>query len=157
MEVCVRFDDGHMVKLKCDWYVQIHKAKEAILQDRNIVEIILDEKWDDVKAHLPTEDRERLTQFENDFNHAVKDGAKSISAYMFLIRGRDMKRKEFALTEAPAFDAFTRAVAFRIWDDNSYDNALQVMLDAVRNNLGKNAKYEAIRDAWFPGIVYNQY
>ena len=59
----VRFDDGHMLKLKCHWYLQIHKAKEAILQDRNIVEIILDEKLDDIKAHLPAEDRDRLVQF----------------------------------------------------------------------------------------------
>jgi len=67
----VRFDDGHMLKLKCHWYLQIHKAKEAILQDRNIVELILDDKLDDIKAHLPAEDRDRLTQFESNIHFDI--------------------------------------------------------------------------------------
>jgi hypothetical protein len=27
--------------------------------------------------------------------------------------------------------------------------------NTIRNNLTKTAKYEAIRDAWFPGVTYN--
>jgi RNA ligase len=75
----VRFSDGHMIKLKCDWYVQIHKAKEAILQDRNIVELILDDKLDDIKAHLPAEDRDRLSYFESQINSRILDKAAHLS------------------------------------------------------------------------------
>ena len=151
----VRFDDGHMLKLKCHWYLQIHKAKEAILQDRNIVELILEEKLDDIKAHLPAEDRDRLTQFESDFNGLMDLGAKAISQTMFLVRNSNTERKNFALNHAQSYDQFTRAVSFKIWDDYSYENTLRVMREAVRNNLGRTAKYEAIRDAWFCGIVFN--
>ncbi len=151
----VRFDDGHMLKLKCHWYLQIHKAKEAILQDRNIVELILEEHLDDIKAHLHAEDRDRLTQFESNFNGLMDRGAKAISQTMFLIRGANTERKDFALNHAQNYDQFTRAVAFKIWDDCSYENTLRVMREAVRNNLGRTAKYEAIRDAWFPGLRFN--
>ena len=151
----VRFDDGHMLKLKCHWYLQIHKAKEAILQDRNIVELILDDKLDDVKAHLTAEDRDRLTQFESHFNAMLALGAASISSTMFLIRNSNTERKDFALNHAEHYDQFTRAVSFRIWDDYSNENTLRVMREMVRNNLTKTVKYEAIRDAWFPGAKYN--
>lgn len=151
----VRFDDGHMLKLKCHWYLQIHKAKEAILQDRNIVELILDDKLDDVKAHLPAEDRDRLTQFESHVNAMLALGAASISSTMFLIRNSNTERKNFALNHAEHYDQFTRAVSFRIWDDYSNENTLRVMREMVRNNLTKTVKYEAIRDAWFPGVIYN--
>ena len=152
----VRFSDGHMLKLKCDWYVQIHKAKEAILQDRNIVELILDEKLDDVKAHLPQEDRDRLTQFENDFN-AIRDlTGTALHHTLSAVRYRDnMPRKEFATDFSANWDGYTRAAAFRLWDDYSTENTRRVVDETIRNNLTKTVKYEAIRDAWFPGVVYN--
>lgn len=151
----VRFDDGHMLKLKCHWYLQIHKAKEAILQDRNIVELILEEHLDDIKAHLPAEDRDRLTLFESKFNEMLSLGAAAISSTMFLIRNSNTERKDFALNHANYYDQFTRAVSFKIWDDYSNENTLRVMREMIRNNLTKTAKYEAIRDAWFPGVRYN--
>jgi len=153
----VRFDDGHMIKLKCDWYVQIHKAKEAILQDRNIVEIILDEKLDDVKAHLPAEDRDRLTQFEDDFNQSVFIASRIISLILRGIQEQNMTRKTFALEHAPDLSPYTRTSVFSLWDIN-WDNFASIeasVRNTIRNNLGRTAKYEAIRDAWFPGCVFN--
>lgn len=151
----IRWADGHRVKIKAHEYLQIHKAKEAILQDRNIVELILEEHLDDIKAHLPAEDRDRLTQFESGFNAMLALGAASISSTMFLIRNSNMERKDFALNHAEHYDQFTRAVSFRIWDDYSNENTLRVMREMVRNNLTKTVKYEAIRDCWFPGVRYN--
>lgn len=151
----IRWANGHRVKIKAHEYLQIHKAKEAILQDRNIVELILEDSLDDVKAHLPAEDRDRLTLFESNFNAMLALGAASISSTMFLIRNSNTERKDFALNHANYYDQFTRAVSFRIWDDYSNENTLRVMREMVRNNLTKTVKYEAIRDAWFGGVTYN--
>ena len=153
----VRFDDGHMLKLKCHWYLQIHKAKEAILQDRNIVELILDEKLDDIKAHLPAEDRDRLNKFENDFNLAVKDVAATILAEIIDLNQRDIDRKTFATTIAPSMDSYTRPIIFSLWV-NDVVGILEVeekVRNTIRNNLTKTVKYEAIRDLWFNGVIYN--
>jgi RNA ligase len=149
----VRFDDGHMLKLKCHWYVQIHKAKEAILQDRNIVELILEEHLDDIKAHLPAEDRDRLTQFENDFNIEVASTCMTVENILDGIARDGVDRKTFALEIAPKFDQYTRATVFSCWDDRS--KVYDTVRNTIRNNLTKNVKYEAIRDSWFPGVVYN--
>ena len=153
----VRFDDGHMLKLKCHWYIQIHKAKEAILQDRNIVELILEEHLDDVKAHLPVEDRDRLNKFENDFNLAVKDVAATILAEIIDLNQRDIDRKTFATTIAPSMDSYTRPIIFSLWV-NDVVGILEVeekVRNTIRNNLTKTVKYEAIRDLWFNGVIYN--
>lgn len=152
----VRFDDGHMIKLKCSWYVQIHKAKEDILQDRNIVELILDEKLDDVKAHLPAEDRARLTQFESDFNYAFNNVVANILGSFFEIKASGIDRKTFALGKAQEYDGYTRPILFRIFDgDRAPDDLRDIIASTIRNNLGKTVKYEAIREAWFPGIDFN--
>ena len=149
----VRFDDGHMLKLKCHWYLQIHKAKEAILQDRNIVELILDEKLDDVKAHLPEEDRFELGRFEHLFNVEVASACMAIEGILEGIAIDGVDRKTFALEIAPNFNQFDRAAVFSCWDDKT--KVYDTVRNTIRNNLTKTVKYEAIREAWFPGVIYN--
>ena len=149
----VRFDDGHMLKLKCHWYLQIHKAKEAILQDRNIVELILDEKLDDVKAHLPEEDRFELGCFEHLFNVEVASACMTIERILEGIATDGVDRKTFALEIAPNFNQFDRATVFSCWDDKT--KVYDTVRNTIRNNLTKTVKYEAIREAWFPGVIYN--
>ena len=151
----VRFDDGHMLKLKCHWYLQIHKAKEAILQDRNIVELILEEHLDDVKAHLPVEDRDRLTQFENVFNMRLADKLADLANELNWIHEDGIDRKTFAIEHAPKFEPFTRAILFKNFDKIDHNKLWDDIRNTVRNNLTKTAKYEAIREAWFDGVVYN--
>jgi RNA ligase len=153
----VRFDDGHMVKLKCHWYLQIHRAKEAILQDRNIVELILDEHLDDVKAHLPPEDRDRLTKFENDFNAATMRVVGKIVSRLMAIQIANVSRKDFALGEATKIDGYVKSVIFKLFDQNDDIGkcVLKEVYNTIRNNLSKTVKYEAIRDAWFPGVTFN--
>lgn len=152
----VRFSDGHMLKLKCHWYLQIHKAKEAILQDRNIVELILDEKLDDVKAHLPQEDRDRLSQFEDNFNRAVLIKSAGIMQMMYQLRDSGIDRKAFALGQAQTVDSYVRPIVFKNFDvEPSAEKIDADVRNTIRNNLTKTVKYEAIRDAWFPGVVYN--
>ena len=152
----VRFDDGHMLKLKCHWYLQIHKAKEAILQDRNIVEIILNEKLDDVKAHLPAEDRDRLTQFESELNRKINTTIVGIILELNTIRYLGYARKTYALGRAQETDGFTRPIVFKNFDGEIDCQKIEAdVRNTIRNNLGRTVKYEAIRSAWFPGVLYN--
>ncbi len=151
----VRFSDGHMLKLKCHWYLQIHKAKEAILQDRNIVELILDEKLDDIKAHLPQEDRDRLSQFENQFNIAVSDAVFYLANDLSWIRENNIDRKTFALEYAKRHDPYMRALIFKNFDELNHKKYWVDVRNTIRNNLTKTVKYEAIRNDWFPGVTYN--
>ena len=156
----VRFDDGHMLKLKCHWYLQIHKAKEAILQDRNIVELILDGKLDDVKAHLPQEDRDRLTAFEGEFNKAVTAAFAHIMQILYYIDKAGIDRKSYAIKHAPNLNGYVRPIVFKNFD-TPFDMSLKIKIlddvrSTIRNNLTKTVKYEAIRDAWFPGVIYNE-
>ena len=153
----VRFDDGHMLKLKCHWYIQIHKAKEAILQDRNIVELILEEHLDDVKAHLPAEDRDRLTQFESDINKAINISVSDIRIELDSLIRNGIDRKTFATGRAQEIDGYIRPIIFRLFGrtDVSKEEIRGLVCNTLRNNLGRTAKYEAIRDAWFPGLRFN--
>ena len=155
----IRWSNGHRVKIKAHEYLQIHRAKEAILQDRNICELILDEKLDDVKAHLPAEDRDRLTQFESNIHFDIARRVRLIGMKLEYLRERGIDRKTFAIDpkHSVGVDAFMRPIIFKNFD-NDIISGLRIGEDVrntIRNNLGRTVKYEAIRDVWFPGLTYN--
>lgn len=100
----VRFDDGHMVKVKSDWYVAIHKAKEDLLYERNVVKLILDEKIDDVVSFLMDGDKARVLRYMAVFNSNMISEIESCAraSYKFIAMNH-LSRKDFALQCADAF------------------------------------------------------
>lgn len=94
----VRFDSGHMIKVKAEDYCRKHSAKDMIGREKNIVELIVTEKIDDVKAFLDEKDLARVNEFERKF----WDGVKQLAASLLLLRaqatmmGLDGDRKTYA-------------------------------------------------------------
>lgn len=62
--IVIRFENGHMLKMKSEWYVLRHKSKDAIMREKNVLEYILTEKVDDVLPFLTEEDAEKLVEFQ---------------------------------------------------------------------------------------------
>jgi T4 RnlA family RNA ligase len=46
----VRLQSGQRVKIKCDWYLSLHHAKDSVNNPRRLFEVILDEGIDDVRS-----------------------------------------------------------------------------------------------------------
>lgn len=153
----VRFHDGHMVKTKCSWYVQIHKAKEAILQDRNIVQLILDNTIDDIKAHLLVEDCARMVEFEEKLRDKILYQTSKISEIIRFIQESKMERKTYALEYSQNNDAFVKQIVFRLWDDGkaAESDVYEQVCNTIRNNLNSNTKYDILKNIWLDGIAYN--
>jgi hypothetical protein len=106
---------------------------------------------------LLDEDRERLTQFENDFNVAVRNVAAEILAEIVDISQKDIDRKTFAIDRAPQLDPFTRPIIFSLWDIDPV-GMLEVeekVRNVIRNNLTTNTKYGILHKQWLEGIGYN--
>ena len=61
------FDDGFRVKIKSDWYIQLHSLKEDINKPRYIAAQVLDKTIDDTASLLSEDDRELITQKANEF------------------------------------------------------------------------------------------
>ena len=149
----VRFDSGQMVKIKSDEYVQIHKAKEKILQDRNIVSLIVENLLDDIKSHLPSEDKIAIEEFENKINAAI---IRRMGVILQIFDGiGNSDRKSFALVLANELDQFTKAAIFTCWDKRDANSVLSCIKNTILNNLSKTVKYEYIKSEWFPLVQYN--
>lgn len=147
----IRFDDGHMVKIKGDWYVRIHKVKDSIAREKNIIDLIVNEKIDDAKAFMLDSDRERVEDFEEKFWKGVTD---SVTLYEDMFRRFQYTykdKKEFAIGCSQTLHPLTKGIMFSLWDGK---NARDLILDMIRRNLGTQTKVDSVRSLWY-GYKWN--
>lgn len=153
----IRFTDGHMLKIKTDQYVTIHKAKEHILYDRNIIKLILENKLDDVMAHLPREDRVRLEEFQDKVVTRVGEiVTEHVKIYNAVSK---LTPKEYAINKAPSMSAKTNPIMYKLLNNSEKvveEFTRDMVVDTIMKNLNKNSQYEQnIGKDWFDGIRYN--
>jgi RNA ligase len=141
----IRFADGHMVKVKNDWYVQIHKTKDIVAVDRNIVELFLNETIDDTRAMLDPSDLARVDAVEAAFWQAFHNALGRLEGLEMLARtiyGADKKR--IALEMVPnLINKADGGFIFRLIDGCVLRDLL---LDHCKKNIGSTPKYEALME-----------
>ena len=138
----IRFADGHMVKIKNDWYVRIHKALDRVRFDRNIVNLIINEEIDDVIPMMPVDVVRRVRQFETDFWNAfslTQDRLAIFDTTSALVYGDD--RKRIALEFIPTLERKEDAqFIFRMLDGH---DLRKLMLDHIEKCISSNKKWDA--------------
>ena len=151
----IRFLDNHdAIKIKADDYRLKHRAKDSILRENGVIELILNEKLDDVKPVLDPADRHCLEEFEAAFWHGVTDRAATWSLAFYDVKSRfGHDRKAFALEWAPGFEANQRSAIFRAWDATDFDWR-QAVIDVIAKNIGTSTKVEEIRPL-FGGVRWS--
>lgn len=100
------WDDGYRVKVKSEWYLVRHKSKDLINFEYKTVQMILDEKDDDLIPLLQEADIKKL----NDLKAFVEKGIEiRQAAYKLLFDEiKDWSKKEFSLS--PLYKTLTAEV-----------------------------------------------
>jgi RNA ligase len=137
----IRFADGHMIKIKCDWYVRIHKTLDRVKFDRNIVDLIINENIDDAIPMLPQEQIDRIRGFELRFWEAFKQ--KENRLYGLRIAAQQSysdDRKRIALEFIPTLQNKADAqFIFRMLDGH---DLRELLLAHIRKNISTNGKWD---------------
>lgn len=143
--IIIRFADGHMLKIKGDEYVQIHKTKDIVRVDRNIVELVLNETIDDTRAMLDPLDLVRVDEVERNFWSAFENAEGRIQGLEMLARtiyGADKKR--VALEMVPNLvNKQDGGFIFKLLDGHSIRD---VLLEHCKKNIGSTPKYDALME-----------
>lgn len=113
--VVVCFEDGHMVKVKSEWYTTIHKVKDQIGSERSVARLILEERLDDVLPFLPQDLQHKLMKYRdylwldvsNFTNEVTKVFADRDSLYP--------TRREFAEFRSLWNEKALRHAVFALW------------------------------------------
>ncbi len=142
----IRWHDGHMAKLKSAWYVRIHRARDALTQEKNLIDLMLEEKLDDVKSFLPVEDLARIDAYENAFWTGVGQTAYMWKdQYVKLRRQFGDDRKRFALEAAPGLEPNLRSTIFRVWDREGHVDWRELVCDVIRKSTGTQTRVDEAR------------
>ncbi len=145
--VVIRFFDGHMLKVKADWYVLRHKSKDAITREKNVLDYVVNEHVDDVMPFLQAEDQAQLMRFQTEFWEGVIKMAKLYEEYC-MSNLRDVDRKKFALEILPArkqHDQHFGTVVFG-WFDGK--DVKETLVNIIRKNIGTQKKVNENRYLW---------
>jgi RNA ligase len=144
----IRFNDGHMLKIKGEWYLRIHKTKDNLTHEKNVVDLLVNEKMDDVKAFMLPEDRERIEKFEKEFWEGIAYQVETYDRYFVSVTASVPDRKTFALTWLPTIapqDPFAGTLVFGKYDGK---DTRTMILDIIRKNCGTQTKINSVRPLW---------
>ena len=138
----IRFSDGHMVKIKNDWYVRIHKTVDRITFDRNIVDLIVNEEVDDVVPMLPAVQVERIRDFETRFWEAFRQTENRLYGLRIAAQqSYEDDRKRIALEMVPSLpNKADASFIFRMLDGHELRD---LMIDHIRKNISSNTKWDS--------------
>ena len=138
----IRFADGHMLKIKNDWYVRIHKTVDKIRFDRHIVELILHEEIDDVLPMLPQHEADRVRNFHADFSHKLHSISESYERYWNTVLASGLDRKRYAQEWMPTIqknDSFAPQYVFGRFVEK---DGREMILKHIEKHLTTNTKWE---------------
>lgn len=128
----VKMTNGLFFKLKTDWYVQQHKAKDSINHNRLLFETIKDSQSDDLKA-LYAENETALTKinaFETAYLDAIEFYIKSITETKQQLHG--LSRKDYYLKAQEILNKENKGYMLSAVMNQFTDDSERVVQDSVR-------------------------
>lgn len=146
----VRFDSGHMIKVKAEDYLRKHKTKDAIQREKNVISLLVNEQADDVKAFMDPKDLERFEKFENLFWLGVRETALDLNALHYVAASFNMlddKKKyavEFVQKQPEKYSRFLYKMFIPC-------NTFNLVKEAIAASVGTQAKIDECR--WMFGNV----
>jgi RNA ligase len=148
--VVIRFDSGHMVKVKADDYVLRHKSKDSISQEKNVIDCILGDAVDDLIPLLTPEDAERLQRFQKAFLAGLEDVCTDIhDLYRQIDKGQD--QKEYATIAVASVLPEYQPFMYRLRQGVPIKN---LVVEQIRKSLSTQNKLDQNRWLW-GGLKWN--
>ena len=147
--IVLRFDTGHMVKVKADDYVLRHKSKDSISQEKNVLQTILEDAVDDLVPLLTPEDGERIQRFQNAFWMGLDEVALEMAE--LFVEGNKMypEKKDFAVEFVQKKVSSLHAPIMYAMKGGK--GSKEVLIDMIGKSLGSQPKINDAR--WMFGSI----
>jgi RNA ligase len=139
----IRFADGHMLKIKNDWYVRIHKTKDLIRTERNIADIIVNEQLDDVLPLLDASDLVLVRAYEQRFDAALENVVGRLEGLVTLARVlHGGVKKDVAINFVP--NLINKEDAAFIFSALDGKELRPLVIKRIKDSVGNGPKYDAM-------------
>ena len=141
--IVLYYPSGHMLKVKSEWYVRLHTAKELIDNPRRLTKMILNNELDDVLPQLDPLDQDRIKDYESSLGKALKDLGDTLDVMFEVMQQTYATKKLFATgPTSPALKKETRSGIFQLWDQK-VSNGMEFWTQQLLRSTTKGKTYEA--------------
>lgn len=144
--IVIRFDNGNMIKVKSEWYCQLHKMKDNLTHEKNVIKLIIEEKVDDLLPFLLDEDKKRLLDFQRLFIENLKKKIYYLVNRCSQVYKIDRKVYATSDHDDPSLE---RSIIFNCWGDPSKEKIEEAILRIISRNLGSQSNVDKIRSLWY--------
>lgn len=142
--VVLRFNTGHMVKIKADYYVLRHKIKEQVSQEKNVIKIILEDGLDDLVPLLLESDVKLLQNFQKLFWKGVDEVSVELQE-LYNRSDENQSQKDFALFFVQSLLPKYQPFMFNMRKGMS---AKDLLLEKISKSLSTSTTVENSRWMW---------
>jgi RNA ligase len=151
----IRFENGHQLKTKSDWYCAIHGTKELLSFEKDVWALVLEDRMDDAMALMDAADRARCERFTTAFNAAMASTAMLLQTNVTQARiACDNDKKRFATEWMRTYPEKRAApLLFQIWDGR---DPVEVVKTFLKKNCSTITKVNAVRD-FVQGLTWEDY
>ncbi|WNL50707.1 RNA ligase [Ruegeria phage RpAliso] len=111
--IVLAFNNGHRIKVKSDWYVRVHKAKDMIRAEADLLDLFFNDQIDDLMPHLTDYERWAVNTYIADFGSAVDGAAAALLERFDAAREAYPTRPEMAKAPLPKSDV---SLFFNMWN-----------------------------------------
>lgn len=152
--VVVRFDApratawqgaGHMLKIKADAYITLHRSKDAISNEKNIIGVVLNDQIDDLVPILTESDTQRLRGFQRAFWMGIDEVASDI-VDVYLAEGVGIEeQREFANRFVKSQPAHLQPFLYGL---RKGKGVRDMLIDSVTKSISSQGRIDASRWMW---------
>lgn len=139
--VVICFASGLWVKIKGEEYALMHKAKDSITREKNVLATILDGLADDLRPLLSPEDKAQLDAYERRLTATMLEEARSLQ--LIVDDGAKLDQKAFAVEHLHDYAPWFRSMAFSVRAGKG--SALEVVRQSLRKHCGSQTDVDAVR------------
>jgi RNA ligase len=149
----IAFNSGFRAKIKSEWYLKIHGAKDAITEEKNVVQMIIDSTLDDAKALVLEEDRKNLDRYEGDFWDLATAYSWNLTGKINEAKEQFADRKDFAINGKPK-NQYHRSATFAFFDEAvNHPTVLRYVIEKIiRPALSTRTKYGVMKSEVLHGL-----
>jgi RNA ligase len=141
----VQFNDGHMLKIKSDWYVTLHKSASLVKNERAVVSLILKDDVDDLKGFLTENDLKLVRELENTWVDRIFEEQEVVENILFnVLNETGSNRKDFALALQKNVSKKYHGILFQSFENQSVET------DTIKNyflsKMGSKKSFDELNE-----------
>lgn len=136
---------GFRVKVKCSWYVQLHKLKELLYLEKDRIKFVITGDLDDLAQFLSEEEMKSLVSLKNQVLNGISRVAKKYHEKAMALAKETSSRKEFA--EHAKQDRCPQFL-FKALDFANLVKMREFVMDAVLASTTSAGKLDQYRWVW---------